>query len=191
VRSAATAAIAALLLAAALPSRAVADDTLVLIGGSNAAGFYEVLEHTAERAGFFKEEHIDLVNQYTSSAATAAQLVASGKADIAGLSVEAVLQGFDYGLRLVLFWARDPTYNNVLGVLADSPIRTLADFKGKDIGEINVGATPAPLSRASSWSWKAPRPTRSSASSAIRCSATSSTRSTPLRPRRSAPKAIS
>jgi NitT/TauT family transport system substrate-binding protein len=133
--------IGALLVCWALPARAVADDTLVLIGGSNSAGFYEVLEHTAERAGFFKEEHLNVVNQYTSGASSAAQLVASGKADIAGLSVEAVLQGYDHGLRLVLFWARDPTYNNVLGVLDNSPIRTLADFKGKDIGEVNVGAT--------------------------------------------------
>jgi NitT/TauT family transport system substrate-binding protein len=40
-----------------------------------------------------------------------------------------------------VFFSRVHEYEYVLAVLDDSPIRTLADFKGKDIGEINVGST--------------------------------------------------
>ena len=39
------------------------------------------------------------------------------------------------------FFSRDPRYNEMLGVLDDSPIKTLANFKGTTIGETNLGAT--------------------------------------------------
>ena len=49
--------------------------------------------------------------------------------------------GYDKGLRLQLIFADDPRYTYVLGVLDDSPIRSLADFKGKEIGVTNAGST--------------------------------------------------
>ena len=36
---------------------------------------------------------------------------------------------------------RDPRYDYTLAVLSDSPIKTLADFKGANIGEIAPGST--------------------------------------------------
>jgi NitT/TauT family transport system substrate-binding protein len=130
--------IALLLAGTALP--AAADDTLTVIGASTTAGFYEVLDHVAELAGFYKDEHLIVQKQYITAAASVAQLVGSGKADIASLSVEPLILGYEKGLRLQYFFGSDPQYVYVLGVLDDSPIRTLADFKGKEIGEITLGS---------------------------------------------------
>jgi NitT/TauT family transport system substrate-binding protein len=141
---------AAVLLATALsfpaPARA-ADDKLIVIGGSVATGFFEVLEHVAQRAGFYKEEHLDVENQYVVGAPIAAQLVASGKGDICSLAIEPLIQGFDKGLRLQAFFSRDPVYDYALAVLSDSPIRTLADFKGATIGEIAPNSPAAGLKK--------------------------------------------
>ena len=46
---------------------------------------------------------------------------------------------------MTAFFSRDPHYEWVLAVPADSPIKTLADFKGKTLGEYSVGS-PAELS---------------------------------------------
>ncbi len=132
---------AGILLALALLARpAAADDTLTIIGAASPAGFYEVLDHVANLAGYFKAEHLTVEKQYIPNSATAAQLVAGGKADIVGISIEPLYRGYDKGLRLQCFFARDPQYDFVIGVLADSPIRTLADFKGHDIGEMSANS---------------------------------------------------
>jgi NitT/TauT family transport system substrate-binding protein len=130
----------ALLAVALVPSHASADDTLTVIGGSTATAFNEVLDSVANLAGFFADEHLVVQKQYIANSATAAQLVASGKADIVGMSIEPIYRGYGKGLRLQCFFARDPQYDFVLGVLADSPIRTLADFKGHDIGEMSANS---------------------------------------------------
>jgi NitT/TauT family transport system substrate-binding protein len=133
--------LAVVLFLALAPARpAVADDALTVIGGASGS-FYEVLDHVAVRGGFFKAEHLDVNKQYGGNAATATQLVASGKADILSASVEPIIQGYERGVRLQMFFSRDPRYDYVMGVLDDSPIRTLADFKGAEIGETNLGAT--------------------------------------------------
>jgi NitT/TauT family transport system substrate-binding protein len=119
---------------------AAADDALTEITGSQSTGFFEVLIDVAQRAGFFKEEHLNVEVDYAGNPYNAAELVASGKGDICGLALEPIIQGYDKGLRLTSFLARDPHYEYVLAVPADSPIKTLADFKGTDIGEYSVGS---------------------------------------------------
>jgi NitT/TauT family transport system substrate-binding protein len=138
--------IAGALAVLALTARpAVADDVLNVVGASNAAGAFEVLDHVAQGAGFFKEQHLIVNKDYVAFAATAAQLVASGKADIASLTVEPVIIGYQKGLRMQYFLGEDPQYVDVLAVLDDSPIRSLADFKGAVIGE-PAAASPAEIS---------------------------------------------
>jgi NitT/TauT family transport system substrate-binding protein len=124
----------------AAPRAARADDTITAVGGNALPGLYGVLEIVAERAGFFKQEHINFVEQYVASPSVAAQLVALGKGDVASISAEAVIQGYEKGLRLQYFFAHAARFSNVLAVLDDSPIKTLADFKGKNVGEINPGS---------------------------------------------------
>jgi NitT/TauT family transport system substrate-binding protein len=142
VLGAATLALAALFTA---PKPAAADDSLTLIAGAQQTAFFEILEYVAEDAGFFKEEHLNVDVQFAGNPGSAAQLVASGKGDICSISTEPIIQGYDKGLRLQAFFSRDPQYLWVLAVLADSPIRTLADFKGTTLGEYSPGS-PAEIS---------------------------------------------
>jgi NitT/TauT family transport system substrate-binding protein len=135
----------ALIALAWFPSPAAADDALTLIGGSAATGYYEVLDDVAERAGFFKAEHLDVTIQYTGIAGVAAQLVAAGKGDVCSLAIEPIIQGYERGLHLEAFFSRDPVYDYALAVLDDSPVKTLADLKGATIGEISPGS-PAEIS---------------------------------------------
>ena len=73
-------------LCATCPPAARADDTLAVVGGSNAAAFFEVIDHVAQQGGFFKDEHLIVTKEYTGVASTCAQLVASGKGDICSLA---------------------------------------------------------------------------------------------------------
>ena len=133
---------AVLLLAAGSAMPAAADDTLTVIGASSPTGFYEIIDHVALLAGFFKEEHLNVDKQYVNqgSSSGCAQLVATGKADICTLGTEPVFQGYDKGLRVVMFQGRGAHYQWVLAVLDDSPIKSLADFKGATLGEMSAGS---------------------------------------------------
>jgi NitT/TauT family transport system substrate-binding protein len=135
----------ALTAALVAPRPASANDALTLIGGSAPTGFFEVLDAVADRAGFFKEEHLDVTLEYVAGAGLAAQLVAGGKGDVCSLALEPIIQGYEKGLHLTAFFSRDPVYDYALGVLSDSPVKTLADLKGATIGEISPNS-PAEIS---------------------------------------------
>jgi NitT/TauT family transport system substrate-binding protein len=126
-----------------VPRFAVADDALSIIAGAP-PNVFDLLEIVAQGAGFYKEQHLNVDKNWTTTASAAAQLVATGKADVASLSVEPILQGYGKGLRLQLFLSRQPRYSYVLGVLEDSPIKTLEDFKGANLGETGVGSAAEP-----------------------------------------------
>jgi NitT/TauT family transport system substrate-binding protein len=120
------------------PHAAVADDTVRVVAAF--PGGIEVLENVAKFGGLFKAEHLDVDKEYAGSAAGCAQLTASGKADICASSIEPTIQGYSKGLRLQIFFSRVAEYEYLLAVLDDSPIKTLGDFRGKDIGEPNAAA---------------------------------------------------
>jgi NitT/TauT family transport system substrate-binding protein len=119
---------------------AAAEDSLTVVSGSFPTAFFEVLGDVAEDAGFYKAENLKVDTQYAGSPYNAAQLVASGKADICSLALEPIIQGYEKGVHLTAFFARDPNYEFVVAVLADSPIKSLADFKGQSLGEISPGS---------------------------------------------------
>jgi NitT/TauT family transport system substrate-binding protein len=134
-------AVAAVLLAMlGSPQPAAANGKLTVISGSQPTAYFEVLGDVAEYAGFFKDEGVDVDINYAGNPYSAAQLVASGKGDVCSLALEPIIQGYDKGIRLTSFLARDPHYEYVLAVPADSPIKTLADFKGASIGEYSAGS---------------------------------------------------
>jgi NitT/TauT family transport system substrate-binding protein len=122
------------------PAPAGADESLSIIAGNASPGIFDLLEIVAAGAGFYQAEHLTVTKDYASSASTAAQLVAVAKADVASLSVEPVLQGYEKGLRLVFFLSRQSRYSYVMAVTSDSPIRLIGDFKGAQIGEPNTGS---------------------------------------------------
>lgn len=116
------------------------DESLILLGGSISLPLSAVLQTVADREGFFKAQHLTVVEQLVNSPAAAAALVATGKGDICSISAEAVMQGYERGLKLQYFFNLAPRLTNVLAVLDDSPIHSLGDFKGKNIGVITVGS---------------------------------------------------
>jgi NitT/TauT family transport system substrate-binding protein len=116
------------------------DDTLTLMASTATPGIYEALEFVARDQGYYAAEHLNIVKQYVNSPSVAAQLVATGRGDVATVSAEAMFQGYEKGLHLEYFIAHAARFSNVLAVLDDSPIHTLDDFKGKNIGEISVGS---------------------------------------------------
>jgi NitT/TauT family transport system substrate-binding protein len=124
---------------AVLPRPASADDHLTLIGGSFPTAFYEVLADVAQQGGFFKDEHLDVDVQYAGNPAVAIQALAGGKGDIASGNINGILQGYARGVRMTAVFSRSPSFLDVTAVLDSSPIRTLADFKGKTLGVRTVG----------------------------------------------------
>jgi ABC-type nitrate/sulfonate/bicarbonate transport system substrate-binding protein len=129
---------AALALAFA-PRPAAADDTLTIMEGSIAPALYSVADIVADKVGFFKAQHLIINQQLANTPSVAAALVASGKGDLCSVSAQAILQGYEKGLRLVYFMAHAARYSNVMAALDDGPIKTLADFKGKNVGITTIG----------------------------------------------------
>ncbi len=131
-------AIGLLLAALCLPAPAAADDTLTVV--SSFPGGIEVLEEVANKGGLYKAEGLDVDKVYSGNASACAQMVATGKGDVCGMSIESIIFGYPKGLRLQTFLSRNRSYDYVLAVPADSPIRTLADFKDQPIGEPGVAS---------------------------------------------------
>jgi NitT/TauT family transport system substrate-binding protein len=121
------------------PRPALADDPLSIVAGNPAPGIFDTLELIAAGAGFYKQQHLDVTKNYGANPATAAQLVATGKADLAAIPVEPVLIGYDKGLKLQFILSRQVRYSYVLAVTTNSPIKTLSDFKGTTLGETAAG----------------------------------------------------
>jgi NitT/TauT family transport system substrate-binding protein len=132
---------AAVALAGSVPRPARAADPLTIITGSLPTAFFEVTTYVADQAGFFKAENLDVTVQYAGNPNIAAQLIGSGKGDIGASALEALIAGYEKGVRLQAFFMRSPKNSYTLGVLDDSPIKTLKDFKGSLIGEYSLGST--------------------------------------------------
>jgi NitT/TauT family transport system substrate-binding protein len=118
---------------------AAADDTLRVVAAF--PGGIEVLENVALLAGLYKAEHLDVDKEYAGSASACAQLVSTGKADICAASMEPTILGYDKGIRMQTFFSRVNRYTYEIVTLADSPIHTMNDFKGKLIGTSSPGDT--------------------------------------------------
>jgi NitT/TauT family transport system substrate-binding protein len=131
--------VALVLISAVRPVPAAADDALTVIGGSFPTAFYEVLVDVAQESGLFRAEHLDVTLQYAGNPAIALQAIAGGKGDVASGNVNGMVQGYAKGLRMTAFFSRSPSFLDVTAVLDASPIRTLADFRGKTLGVRTVG----------------------------------------------------
>jgi NitT/TauT family transport system substrate-binding protein len=122
----------AILLLAYRPVRA--DDALSVILGGTTPPLMNALNLIAEGAGFYNDEHLAVSTGLVDGTAKAVQMCASGQADICPMGIEAAITGYDDGIHLKMFLTRASKFGYVIAVLENSPIRTLADFKGKSIG---------------------------------------------------------
>lgn len=133
---------ATLLALRSAPARA--DDTLSVILGTGLPPLMDTLDLVAEGAGYYRAEHLTINKVFAPDAAAVADACSTGKADICPLDIERVFTGYESGVPLVLFGAWASRYTYVLAVPDESPIKALADFKGKTIGvhQLGVGNKP-------------------------------------------------
>jgi len=122
----------AILLLACRP--ALADDALSVVRDGKTPPLMNALNLIAEGAGFYKDEHLKVSSILSNGSLDAAQICSSGKGDICPIGIEPLVTRYDDGIRLKMFLARASKFGYVIGVPEDSPIRTLADFRGKKIG---------------------------------------------------------
>ena len=134
------AAVAVLLLAG---GPALADDALSVVKDAKTPPLMNALNLIAEGAGFYRDEHLKVSAILTSSPLEALQICASGKGDICPVGMEPLVMRYDEGMRMKMFLARASKFGYVIGVPVDSPIRALADFKGKKIGVHSTTGTSA------------------------------------------------
>ncbi|HWA20879.1 MAG TPA: ABC transporter substrate-binding protein [Caulobacterales bacterium] len=120
------------------PARA---DELSLVFGGETPPLMNSLNLIANGAGFYEAENLKISKSVVDGTAKAVQLCASGQADICPIGVEAAISGYDDGARLKMFLTRASKFGYVIAVLDDSPIKTLAELKGKKIGVHSLAGT--------------------------------------------------
>jgi NitT/TauT family transport system substrate-binding protein len=104
--------------------------------------------YVGQQAGFFKEEGLDVEIRYASGAAQATQLAAAGQADVAMITVEPSINGYEKGIRGKIIFATNNQLIYYIAVPEDSPIKSIQDLKGKKIGVANFGSSAVPVVRA-------------------------------------------
>jgi NitT/TauT family transport system substrate-binding protein len=124
--------VCAILLLACRP--ALADDVLSFVKDARTPPLMNALNLIAEGAGFYKDEHVKVSTVLSNGAQEALQTCSSGKGDICPIGIEPLVTRYDEGIHLKMFLARASKFGYVIAVPEASPIRTLADCKGKIIG---------------------------------------------------------
>jgi NitT/TauT family transport system substrate-binding protein len=107
---------------------------LSIVLGKPKLSLMDTLYLTAQGAGFFAAERLTVTTVRVGGAAEATEVCSSGKGDLCPMGVEVILTGYERGIRLQLFLARERRFTYVLCVPEESPIATLADLKGSAIG---------------------------------------------------------
>jgi ABC-type nitrate/sulfonate/bicarbonate transport system substrate-binding protein len=99
-----------------------AQTKLTMQAATSAPGIGTTDFYVADKAGFLKEEGLQIEVRYATNASQAAQIVASGGADFGRFAFDPVLQGYDKGLRLRSFYQYYRTLIYYLAVPPESPI---------------------------------------------------------------------
>jgi NitT/TauT family transport system substrate-binding protein len=94
----------------------------------------------ATRLGYFADEGLDVKINNIAGSATVVQTTASGRLDIGAATPEPILTAYSKGDPVVMVYnyIRKPTGS--VAVLAESPIKTLADLKGKRLGAATLAS---------------------------------------------------
>lgn len=111
-----------------------ADDTLKLVLGGQTPELMNTLNLTAEGAGFYKQERLQVTLTLVKGSLEARTTCSAGEFDICPIGIEPLITDYRKGVRLKMFLSRAAKFTYVYGVLETSPIKSLTDFKGKVIG---------------------------------------------------------
>jgi NitT/TauT family transport system substrate-binding protein len=110
------------------------EDALSVVRDGKTPPLMNALNLIAEGAGYYREESLRVANVLSNGAPEARRICSSGAGDICPVGIEPLVSEYGDGIHLKLFLARASKFGYVIGVPEDSPIKTLADFKGKKIG---------------------------------------------------------
>jgi NitT/TauT family transport system substrate-binding protein len=133
--------VCAILLLAYRP--APADGALSVVKDGKTPPLMNALNLIAEGAGFYKDEHLAVTTVASDGPVDARRICSSGQGDICPVGIEPLVTPSAGGVPLKMFLARISKFGYVIGVPEDSPIRTLADLKGKKIGVHSATGTSA------------------------------------------------
>lgn len=103
--------------------------------------------YVAQGAGFFKQEGLDVELRYASGAPQATQIAAANQADVAFVTVEPSINGYDKGIKGKIFARINNQLIYYIAAPEDSPIKTVEDLKGKKIGVPSLGSAAVPVIR--------------------------------------------
>lgn len=133
-------AVALAALAGFAASPALAQQPIKIVEGAppsiTVADFY-----VAEDAGFLKQEGLKLEINFAPNGAVGTQIAANGQADIADVTMEPYIAGFDKGMRGKFIAARGNINIYFLAVPKGGAYKSMADLKGKKIGVVSMGSS--------------------------------------------------
>lgn len=134
----------------ALPGLAFAQERRVTLGLPSPWNVQFSFVHFGERLGFFREEGLAVDKIAVTGSAVLLPQVASGQVQFGyanpDILIIALARGEPLPARFVMNWLRSQTFEFV--VLENSPIRTLADLRGRKLGVGALAWGNLPLSRA-------------------------------------------
>src|SRR5271166_3166999 len=113
---------------------ALADDALSVMLGDRTPPLMNSLNLIAQGAGFYHDERLVVTTILVDGPDKVVGACAAGETDICPIGIEAAITAYAQGKQLKMFLTRASKFGYVLTALEDSPIRTLADFRGKTIG---------------------------------------------------------
>jgi NitT/TauT family transport system substrate-binding protein len=102
--------------------------------GSQEAGRYWI----PYKMGYFAKEGLEVKMQPTNGGTQEIQLMLSGQGDGGSVSVSSLMKAVQTGLKIKGVYLSGALHGTALAVLADGPIKTPADFKGKNIGTFST-----------------------------------------------------
>ena len=123
---------ALLLLAFSRP--ALADAALSVVLGAHTPALMNTLNIIAERAAFLPRGRPHGLDNPGERRARGRPAMFRRPGRICPIGIEPLLTNYSDGIRLKMFLSRASKFSYVIAVPEDSPIRTLADFRGKSIG---------------------------------------------------------
>jgi NitT/TauT family transport system substrate-binding protein len=121
--------------------------SVILQIGSQVPSLSALPFYVADKAGFFADDKLSVEIRYTANAPTATQIVATGNADIGMMTNEPIIMGYAKGVHAKMFFVHQRPLNYYVGIPEASPIHTIADLKGKNIGVSNLGSAAVPVLR--------------------------------------------
>lgn len=136
----------AVVVAAATIGAQAQDKLSVVVSSGSWGQGTSTLTSLPDQLGFWKEEGVEVELKKAKGSALGAQLVASGQADVvhAGTSV-GVIGTVAKDLDMVAFYNMIIHNFQMPAVPQNSPIKTLADLKGKKLGVIGLGTATIPI----------------------------------------------